>query len=96
MQSHLTQKLFERPVVLAIGRIYAPIRQTQTLNRLSANQMPLHNLIHIGQRHMAIPDGFGIDDNRRPMLTLIQTARAVNAHTPLQPALGSLTVQRSG
>ncbi len=36
-------------------------------------QVLCHNLVHILNRHMPIPNRLGIHHHRRPMLTLIQT-----------------------
>ena len=63
----------------ATRRIEAPISQHQPFYRAPMHQMLSHNLIHICRRHMPIPDGFGIDHHRRPMLALIQASGLVCA-----------------
>jgi len=42
--------------------------------------MFLHDFCCIGRCNVAVPDGFGIHNNRVAMLALIQTARFVDAY----------------
>jgi hypothetical protein len=42
-------------------------------------QMLLDNLVQIAWLHESVPDLFGIDDDRRPVLALFQTAGFVHA-----------------
>ena len=54
------------------SRIEALLRQHKPVHGPPMHQMLRHNLIHIHNRHMPIPDRFGIHHHRRPMLALIQ------------------------
>jgi hypothetical protein len=60
-------------------RIDALIRKPQPLYRPAAHKMLLHNLRRVRGLHVAVPDSFRVNNHRRPMLALIQTAGFVDA-----------------
>ena len=62
------------------------VRDAQALHRLAANQVRFDDLINIPQRHAAIPDVVGIDDDCRAVLAGIQAAGGVGAHCSVKPA----------
>ena len=66
--------------------IHASIRQPQPLHRPPMHQVLFHNLRRIRSLHMAIPNGFGINDNRGPVFALIQAARFVDPHRRPEPS----------
>lgn len=68
------------------GRVYALITQTQSFDRLFINNMRIDNFSHIVIPHPAVPDALGVDNYRRPMLALIQTAGSIGAYFRFQPA----------
>ena len=69
--------------VLALRRVQAFISQPQSLHRPPAHNMRLDNLIHVGQRHAAIPHRFRIDNEVWAMLALVETAGVIRPHFSL-------------
>jgi hypothetical protein len=60
--------------MLAARSIDALLRQHQPFDRLPADNVQLHNLLNVRERDVPIPHTFGINDEVRPMLTLIQAS----------------------
>jgi hypothetical protein len=78
------------PVRAALG-VNALFRQPQAFYRPAVDQVLFDNLRSILRPYMAIPNRFGIDHHRRPMLALVKTAGFVDAHLGAQPgSLGQL------
>jgi hypothetical protein len=73
--------------VLTCRRIEAGVGQHQSLYRPAAEDVRFDDLIYICLGDVSIPDGFGIDHNIGTVLTLIQTARLVGAHSAFEAAL---------
>src|SRR6266702_8459918 len=71
----------------ALG-VDALLGQPQAFYRPAMDEMLFHDLGGILRPHMAIPDRFGIDHHRWPVLALVQAAGFVDAH--LRPQPGSL------
>jgi len=80
--------LFPCPPVLAACGVQAFIFQHQAFNRPAADNVFLHDLIHVGQRNTAVPDCLWIDHQIRPMLALVEASRLIGAHSAFQPTLG--------
>jgi hypothetical protein len=59
--------------------IEAPIGDTQPLDWLATHQVLRYDLSGILGAHPAIPDRFGINHHRRPMLALVQASGLVRA-----------------
>jgi hypothetical protein len=76
--------------VRADGRVQAIICDQKALYRLAIDDVGLDDFVDIGRGYAAVPDGVGIDDNRRAMLALIEASRHVGAHALLQSAQGQL------
>jgi hypothetical protein len=64
------------------------IGDTQPLDGPAAHQVFFDDGCCICRSHIAVPNGIGINDNGRSVLTLIQATRFVDPHTTSQP--GSL------
>ena len=75
------------PVLTACG-VQAFILQPQSFYWLSADDVLLDDFIHVSQRDAGVPDGLGIDDDIRPVLTLIEASCLVGTHSAFQSALG--------
>ena len=58
--------------------------ETQPRHNLVGDQMFRNNRIDIFRLDVRIPGGFGIDDDHRPVPTLIETAGAIDAHFLIQ------------
>jgi hypothetical protein len=71
-------------------RVNASIRNAQPLDRSSIHQVLLDDLGRILGFYAAIPHGFGIDDNRGPVLALVQAQRFVDADIRQAGSLGKL------
>src|SRR5688500_3939834 len=56
----------------------------QSIDRLTSDQMRLHDLVDIVDRDAAVPHPFGIDDSDRTELARIEAAASVCANARLQ------------
>ena len=65
--------------------VYASLRKHEALYWSAADKVRLNDFFNIFHLDEAVPDRLGIDDNRRPMLTLIETPRLVDPDCCLQP-----------
>ena len=74
----------------AAWRVQAFIGKDESLNRLPANDVRLDDLIDIGRGDVAVPDLFGINDDRWSVLTLIKATGFVRAHAILETESGQL------
>ena len=63
----------------AAGGVDAALGQHQPLYGTPGDQVLAHDLLHIRGLNVAVPDGFRIDDDRRPVLTLVEAAGLVGA-----------------
>lgn len=77
--------LFPGLVRTVIG-IQALVGDHQPLDRPSAKNVRVENLIDIGERNMPVPDRFRVDDHIGTMLTLIKAASLVGAYPSLESA----------
>jgi hypothetical protein len=80
--------------VLAACAVQALVFQHQALNRTPADNVGVHDFIHVRQRDSAIPDGLGIDHEIRPVFALVQAAGLVGAHSTLQTALSEFQLKQ--
>jgi hypothetical protein len=71
-------------------RVEAGLRQNESLNRLSAYDVRLDNLIHIAGCDPAVPNSIRIDDEIRAMLALIKTTRLIRPYFSLKPTFRQL------
>jgi hypothetical protein len=60
-------------------RVDALVGEAQALNGTAVDQMLLDDFGGIFWLDVAVPDGFGIDDYRRPVFALIQASRLVDS-----------------
>ena len=81
--------------MFAVNAVDAPLRQGQAFHRLSAQQVRLHDFIHVGRSDSAVPDRVGIDHNRGAVLALVKTSRLVRAHILRQAVLRQLLFEES-
>ena len=81
--------------MLAGFRVQAGVGKTESLDRLPVNDVRFDDLVDIGVGDVSIPDGLGVDHNRRPVLALIEAAGLVRADSSLQSALGELLLECS-
>jgi hypothetical protein len=73
--------------MLASLRIHTFICHPQPLHRLPADDMQIHDLVHIRGRYACVPNALGIYDNVRAMLALVEASGLVRANRSFQPAL---------
>jgi hypothetical protein len=73
--------------VRATFAIQARIGNHQPLYRLAADDVLFDDFVHIGSRHSSIPDCFGINHHRWPVLALIETTRLIRPHRPFDSSL---------
>lgn len=59
------------------------------------HQMLRNNLVHIFRRHMAIPDSFGVHDNGRPMLALVEAAGLIRPNCAFYSRVFNLVFEDS-
>jgi hypothetical protein len=64
--------------------IQTGVGQAKPLDRSTAYEVLLHNRLGVTGVDEAVPDRFGIDDDHRPMLALVEAARLVNADAVLE------------
>src|SRR5262245_64110013 len=81
---HLT--CLTRALMLARAGVYAGVGEPQTLDRPSADDVRFDDFFDIGLGDAAVPDGVRIDDHRRAVFALIETAGAVGANRAIQTA----------
>ena len=73
--------------MLAGFGVQARVRDAQSLDRLSADDVRFDDLIHIGFGDVAVPDRFGIDHKVGSMLALVEAAGLVGSHSAHEPVL---------
>src|SRR5688500_12221561 len=69
------------------------VGQEQTLHDLAAHDVLLHDLLHVGDRDLPVPDLLGIDDDGAAGGALVQAASGVGPHFPLQAAVVELLLE---
>ena len=74
--------------MLARSRIQATVGKPQPLDRFPANNVRFDDLVNVGFGDIAVPDGFWINHNIRPVLALIEAARLVGPYSAFEPAFG--------
>jgi hypothetical protein len=86
----------ERLLLCRIGlrHVELIIWNDEALDRLAANDVRIDDFVHVGRRDVAVPNGFGIDDNRRAELALIETTRLVGANRILDSPLRQLRFEK--
>ena len=62
----------------------APVREAEPFDRTSADQVLLDDLGGIFGLDVAVPDGFGIYDDRRAVLALVEASGFVDANRAAQ------------
>ena len=67
----------------ALG-VQALFGHAQAFHRPAAHQMFTDNFGRIFYMHIAIPDGFRVNDHHRPVLALVQATGLVDAHPRTQ------------
>ncbi len=65
--------------------VYTSLRKYEALHRSAADKVRLNDFFNIFRLDEAVPNRFGIDDDCRTMLTLIETPRLVNPDSCPQP-----------
>jgi hypothetical protein len=55
-------------------RVDTGFRQAEALDRTTQHEMFLNDLIDVARVNVAVPHGFGIDNDHRPVFALIETA----------------------
>jgi hypothetical protein len=70
--------------VLARFGIEAGLCQAQAFDRLSADDVRVHNLVDVGFRDVSVPDGFRIYHDGGTVFALVETASLIGAHSSLQ------------
>ncbi len=68
-----------------VRSVYASLRKHEPLHRSAADKVRLNDFFNIFRLDEAVPNRLGIDDDCRPMLTLIETPRLVDPDCCLQP-----------
>ena len=80
--------------MLAGFGVQARVRDAQSLDRPSADDVRFDDLIHIGLGDVAVPYRIGIDHEVGPMLALVETAGLVGSHSSLEPALRQFLLEQ--
>jgi hypothetical protein len=62
--------------------------EKEPLHRPAADDVLLDDFVDVGLGDAAVPDVFGIDDDGRPLLALIEAAGLVGANAAIDAALG--------
>ena len=65
--------------------VYATLRKHQAFHRSAADKVRLNDFFNIFRFDEAVPNRLGIDDDCRPVLTLIETPRPVEPDSLPQP-----------
>ena len=89
---HSSFTISHSSLVFAGSGVDAPIRQAQSLDRPSIDQMRAHDLLDIRELHEPIPNGLGIHHDGDAVLALVETPRLIDPNRPLQtmPLRGDL------
>jgi hypothetical protein len=86
--------------MFADSGVEAFVSNLEALNRSVAKNVLLDDLFGIGQSHVAIPNGFGINDHCRTVLALVEASRLVGAYGSADTSDGEkaleLLVESSG
>jgi len=80
--------------VLTAFCVQTLILQAQAFHGLSTNDMGFDNLIDICLGDVPIPHGIRIHHDVWPVLALIEAARLIGAHSPLESAGGKLLFEK--
>ncbi len=65
--------------------VYASLRKHEAFHRNAADKVRLNDFFNIFRLDEPVPNRLGIDDDGRPMLTLIETPRLVDPYSCPQP-----------
>jgi len=71
----------------AVVAIDAGLGQAQPFYRTASHEMLLDDLLDVMWMHIAVPDGFGIDDHHRAVLALVQAGRLIGPNLVLETGL---------
>src|ERR1700730_8747799 len=85
----LTPGRYFRRTVLA-RHVKAGVRQHESVNRLSAYDVRLDNLIHIAESDPAVPNSIRIDEEIRAGLALIKATRLIGPYLSLKSTFRQL------
>ncbi len=66
-------------------RVDASFRKHEALHRNASDEMRLNDFFNIFHLDESVPHRLGIDDDSRPMLTLIETPRLIDPDSRAQP-----------
>ena len=69
----------------AARRVYASLRKHEALHWNAADKVRSDDFFNIFFLDEAVPDRLGIDNDCRPMLTLIETPRLIDPDSSAQP-----------
>jgi len=76
--------------MLASFRVQATIGQSQTLDRLSADNVRLDDFVDVGFGDVAVPDGIRVNHDVGAVLALIETSGLIGADATFQSASSEL------
>lgn len=66
--------------------VQAFVANAKSLDRLSAEDVLVDDLVHIVLRHSAVPDRFGVHDHGRPVFALVKASCLIGANCTLDAA----------
>jgi hypothetical protein len=79
--------------VLAGWRVEAFVGESKAFDWLSADDVRVDDFVDVGFRHVAIPDGPGVDDDGRAVLALVEASGLISACAAFQSALGEFLLE---
>lgn len=69
------------------------VRHEQSGDNLALDDMPFHDLGHIGFRPHPVPDAFRVDDDAGPHLAMVEASSLVGADGPFEIQPFGLTLE---
>ena len=79
--------------MLARLGVEAILKQSETCDGLAANNVRIDDFGYILQLDVSIPDAFGVDDDIRAVLALIEASRLVGSDSGVEPPSGQLLLE---
>ena len=80
--------------VFAGWGVQTGIRHAKPLDRPAANDVRFDNFIYIGFGDEAIPDRFGINDDVRSVLALVEASGLIRPYAAFQPSLRQFLLEK--
>jgi len=77
----------------ASGGIETFVGYPQAFDGTVAEDMRLHDFVHVSKPHVTVPGGFGIHHDGRTVFALVQASGLVGAHRGLNSALGQMSLK---